>query len=140
MELEQLRLKLTPLCKKYSFKALILFGSRANKTHNEKSDFDLAYIIEEELSQKQKIELFEELEEIFIEHSFDIIDIAKCNNLVLVDEILQKGIALYEFKEGFVALKKWDGWCMLQDTKQFRVKKRQLMQKKLRKRIEGANV
>lgn len=140
MEIEEFHLQLTQLSKKFSFKALILFGSRANNTHTSTSDFDLAYLIDDELSSELKLKLLEELEEIFHTSSFDIIDINRSNNLVLVDQILRNGIVLYEYKKGYVTLKKWDGWCMLQETKPFRTKKRDLMRKKLSKNIQHTNV
>lgn len=73
-------------CKYYEVQEVILFGSWAKGTANERSDIDIA------VRGVKDIEKFrEDIEDIPTLRSFDIVDIENCKNELLLKEIEQYG-------------------------------------------------
>lgn len=87
--------KLKVLAKKYDFKILILFGSRALQTNNKDSDYDFAFY-KKNISTKDEYELFNNFMEILNTQNIDLINIEKNTDATLRNQIFQKGICIYE--------------------------------------------
>ena len=73
-------------CKYYEVQEVILFGSWAKGTANERSDIDIAV-----RGVKDIEKLREDIEDIPTLRSFDIVEIEKCKNELLLKEIEQYG-------------------------------------------------
>ena len=73
-------------CKYYEAQEVILFGSWAKGTANERSDIDIAV-----KGVKDIEKLREDIEDIPTLRSFDIVDIENCKNELLLKEIEQYG-------------------------------------------------
>ena len=73
-------------CKYYEVQEVILFGSWAKGTANERSDIDIAV-----RGVKDIEKLREDIEDIPTLRSFDIVDIENCKNELLLKEIEQYG-------------------------------------------------
>lgn len=73
-------------CKYYGVQEVILFGSWAKGTANERSDIDIAV-----RGVKDMEKLREDIEDIPTLRSFDIVDIENCKNELLLKEIEQYG-------------------------------------------------
>lgn len=91
MYVEEVIQTVTGLCKKYSAKKVILFGSRAKGTARERSDIDIA------VSGAKDFDLLvEEIEELPTLYSVDIINLDTCRNSLLMEDIRQYGQKIYE--------------------------------------------
>lgn len=73
-------------CKYYDVREVILFGSWAKGTANERSDIDIAV-----RGVKDIEKLREDIEDIPTLRSFDIVDMENCKNELLLKEIEQYG-------------------------------------------------
>lgn len=74
------------LCREFSAKKVILFGSRAKGTALERSDIDIA------VSGVEKIDLLiQKIEEIPTLYSIDIVNMDDCKNELLLEDIRQYG-------------------------------------------------
>lgn len=86
MTVEQILEQVKIIGEKYHADNVILFGSFAKGTATKYSDIDIA------VSGVKEMESFQqEIEEIETLRSFDIVDIEKCGNQLLLEEIKQYG-------------------------------------------------
>lgn len=86
MTLDQIIERVRQIGEKYHAEQVILFGSFAKGTATKYSDIDIA------VSGVENIGAFrQEIEEIETLRSFDIVDIEKCGNQLLLEEIKQYG-------------------------------------------------
>ena len=86
MTLDQIIERVKQIGEKYHAEQVILFGSFAKGTATKYSDIDIA------VSGVKEMESFQqEIEEIETLRSFDIVDIEKCGNQLLLEEIKQYG-------------------------------------------------
>ncbi|MBR1728671.1 MAG: nucleotidyltransferase domain-containing protein [Selenomonadaceae bacterium] len=79
------------LAKRYNFKKVILFGSRARGDNNDRSDIDLAISGGDFVNFSLDVE-----EKIFTLLKFDIVNLDKENKIDFLNEIERDGIVLYE--------------------------------------------
>ena len=86
MSIEEILERVIHICKYHKIQEVILFGSWAKGTANERSDIDIAV-----RGVKDIEELREDVEEIPTLRSFDIVEIEKCKNELLLREIEQYG-------------------------------------------------
>lgn len=91
MYVEDVIQAVTELCRKYSAKEAILFGSRSKGTARERSDIDIA------VSGIKDFELFaEEIEFLPTLYTVDIVDMDTCSNQLLMEDIRDYGQKIYE--------------------------------------------
>ncbi|MBN1962251.1 MAG: nucleotidyltransferase domain-containing protein [Deltaproteobacteria bacterium] len=74
---------------------VLLFGSRANNSAKERSDFDLAIIGPTALDSRLYHDILESLDNIDTLYGFDLVDLA-CASLKLRAEVLKNNKVLYE--------------------------------------------
>ncbi|MFW6286173.1 MAG: type VII toxin-antitoxin system MntA family adenylyltransferase antitoxin [Nanoarchaeota archaeon] len=98
--------KLKKIAKEYDLSLFILFGSRAKKKFNEKSDYDFGFIPNKEFIAKDEIELFNEIMSILGTEKIDLINIKRNYDVKLRYEIFFGGVLIYEkYKHLFSKLK-----------------------------------
>ena len=86
MKIEEILAQVVGICKKNKVEEVILFGSWAKGTASRRSDIDIA------VRGIKDIELLrEEIEEIPTLRSFDIVDMERCKNELLLREIEEYG-------------------------------------------------
>ena len=86
MSIDEILEQVIHICKYHKTKEVILFGSWAKGTANERSDIDIAV-----RGIKDIEKLREDIEEIPTLRSFDIVDVEHCKNELLLKEIEQYG-------------------------------------------------
>lgn len=93
---EEVKRKINDVCKNYSVKKAILFGSYAKNTQNSKSDVDIIIDSDGTLLNISFYGLLEDLTESFNKEIdlFEITEIEKDSSLY--KEILKEGIVVYE--------------------------------------------
>lgn len=91
MNVEHVINEVVQICKKYSAKQVILFGSRAKGTALERSDIDIAVAGVHDFDC-----LLEEVEEIPTLYSIDLVDLDTCDNQLLLEDIEQYGCKIFE--------------------------------------------
>ena len=109
--------KIIDFCQRNNIKLCVLFGSQANQSGHADSDIDLALL---PVSKKvDKLMLIGELTAIFAQE-IDLVIIHRDSDPVLLSEIFEKGICLYEDTEDLFIEKKLWAWKMYHDTKPLR--------------------
>lgn len=88
------------LANKFGLVLLILFGSRSSNFYDKKSDYDFAYFSRKPLSKLKKKMFLNSLEKLFSYERVDLIEINTSDSIILRNEIFEKGICLYELKDG----------------------------------------
>ena len=83
------------LSNKYHLELLLLFGSRADGSHHEKSDYDVAYLSSEKLDLKSEARLIVDLAPIFRSEQIDLINLKTAPPL-LYYAIFRKNKVIYE--------------------------------------------
>lgn len=78
--------KAAALCRKYSAKEIILFGSRAKGTETERSDIDIAVSGVQDCGQ-----LEEEIDALPTLYTVDLVNIDTCGNQLLKEDIEKYG-------------------------------------------------
>ena len=86
MSIDEILKQVIDICKCQNIQEVILFGSWAKGTANERSDIDIAVRGANDIEQ-----LREDIEGISTLRSFDIVDIEHCKNELLLKEIEQYG-------------------------------------------------
>ena len=86
MNIEEILEQVIDKCKYHEINEVILFGSWAKGTANERSDIDIAVVGAKDIEK-----LREDIEEIATLRSFDIVDMEHCKNELLLKEIKQYG-------------------------------------------------
>lgn len=82
--------KAAALCRKYSAKEIILFGSRAKGTETERNDIDIA------VSGVQDFEQLEEgIDALPTLYTVDLVNIDTCGNQLLKEDIEKYGRKIY---------------------------------------------
>ena len=92
--------KLIEISKKNSLKLLILFGSRANGTENDNSDFDFAFISKKLFDTEDHENLRDQIIEILNFEKVDLINIKKEDDVLIKRNIFDTGICIYESEKG----------------------------------------
>lgn len=82
--------KAAALCRKYSAKEIILFGSRAKGTETERSDIDIAVSGVQDFEQ-----LEEEIDALPTLYTVDLVNIDTCGNQLLKEDIEKYGRKIY---------------------------------------------
>lgn len=82
--------KAASLCRKYSAKEIILFGSRAKGTETERSDIDIAVSGVQDFEQ-----LEEEIDALPTLYTVDLVNIDTCGNRLLKEDIEKYGRKIY---------------------------------------------
>lgn len=82
--------KAAALCRKYSAKEIILFGSRAKGTETERSDIDIAVSGVQDFEQ-----LEEEIDALLTLYTVDLVNIDTCGNQLLKEDIEKYGRKIY---------------------------------------------
>lgn len=82
--------KAAALCRKYSAKEIILFGSRAKGTETERSDIDIAVSGVQDFEQ-----LEEEIDALPTLYTVDLVNIDTCSNRLLKEDIEKYGRKIY---------------------------------------------
>ena len=89
--MEEILENIVALCKKHNAEQVILYGSRAKKTHRERSDIDIA------VDGVENFELLEEeIEEIPTLYKIDLLNLKECGNDLLLEDIRQYGCKIYK--------------------------------------------
>jgi len=105
MELEtKQKQKIDKLAEKYHLKLVLLFGSQATGKIHKKSDFDVAYLPEKNLSYDNEIDINFQLTNIFKHDRVDTVDINKSNPLLLF-QISKNSILLYGNEQNLLKFK-----------------------------------
>ena len=86
------------LAKKYGLELVLLFGSRADGSQREKSDFDIAYSSLKPLAFMEENKMAIALHEVCKTSDVDIMNISNAGPLLL-KQIVDEGVVLYEAKE-----------------------------------------
>ena len=102
--------QITQVVSKYDVDRVILFGSRANNTFTERSDYDLAFYANG-LEENSKTAIYFELEEIDTLKKIDVVwmDGKTTVNQLLVQNIESGGIVIYERQTGAQTAKFTEG-------------------------------
>ena len=79
------------LCRKHSAKEAILFGSRVKGTSRERSDIDIAVAGADDFDL-----LSEEIDDLPTLYTVDVVNLDKCKNKQLLEDIRQYGRKIYE--------------------------------------------
>lgn len=82
--------KAAALCRKYSAKEIILFGSHAKGTETERSDIDIAVSGVQDFEQ-----LEEEIDALPTLYTVDFVNIDTCGNRLLKEDIEKYGRKIY---------------------------------------------
>ncbi|MCM1134256.1 MAG: nucleotidyltransferase domain-containing protein [Clostridium sp.] len=91
MQVEEIIERVAELCRKYSAKEALLFGSRAKGTALERSDIDIA------VSGAADFEaMCEEVDNFPTLYKVDIVNMDKCGNGLLLEDIRKYGKKIYE--------------------------------------------
>jgi len=93
------KLFLNKLAKKYSLHLILLFGSRANNTHRNDSDYDIAIKSNKQLGMDDYFNLIDDLEMELCE-KIDLIDLKKQDDPLLNNNIAQNSTLLFEKEKG----------------------------------------
>ena len=86
MRADEVISQVAKLCRKYSAKEVILYGSRAKGTARERSDIDIAVSGAEDFDI-----LVEKVEELPTLYSIDLVNMDSCKNELLLEDIRQYG-------------------------------------------------
>jgi predicted nucleotidyltransferase len=78
-------------CRRLGDSAVILFGSRADGTHNRRSDFDIAYLPREGFDPMNVVRLREDIEERNVIYGVDLVDLSNVEESFR-DKVLSEGI------------------------------------------------
>jgi len=123
--------KINEIGEKYDLRFLILYGSASKNKLNEKSDIDIAFFGNDELSFEQQLELSSDLSS-NIQIGYRILDLVdlKIANPLLKYEITQGGKLLYGDKTDFAdyqvfAFKNYIDGESLRNLEKLMIKKRQ---------------
>jgi uncharacterized protein len=79
-----------------------LFGSRAQETYSESSDFDIAVYLNRNVEKyffDIKTDLYLQLSRALKQNDIDIVMMNQCKNIVLLNEIITHGQVLYDKNE-----------------------------------------
>lgn len=87
------------IAKKFNLKLLILFGSRASKKFTKKSDYDFAFLSDKNISSKEEINIFNEIQKLIKNENIDLINISNNHDVKLRHEIFSKGSILFESRK-----------------------------------------
>lgn len=91
MTVEEVIENVKELCIRFSAREVYLFGSRAKGTYLDRSDIDIA------VSGVDAFEdLLEAVEELPTLYTIDLLDIDRCRNLYLLEDIKTYGRKIYE--------------------------------------------
>lgn len=128
---DKLNLELVELSKSFDLKLLILFGSRAKKTHSKTSDWDFAYLPRSNFTFEDEKNLFEKLMKILNYEKIDLINLKFPKNYLIVKNIFFQGILIYEAEKGLFKEMKYNSWISYLDFKhyydlQFEINKKEL--------------
>ena len=93
MRADEVISQVAELCRKYSAKEVILYGSRAKGTARERSDIDIAV---SGVASCDIYELQEELEDIPTLYTIDLVDLDTCRNELLLEDIKGYGREIYK--------------------------------------------
>jgi len=106
---KELKQKFINLAKNLDLDLFILFGSRANNTHKEDSDWDFAYL-KNNFTYKEYEQLYNKLMDILNSENIDLINLDETDNLVLTNEIFKNGECIYEKQKGLFDLNEANSW------------------------------
>ena len=81
------------ICHSFCAKEVILYGSRAKGTAQERSDIDIAV---SGVASSDIFELEEALEDIPTLYTIDLVDLDTCKNQLLLEDIKQYGREIYK--------------------------------------------
>ena len=82
--------KIREICIKNKADKVLLFGSRGKKTNRANSDFDIAVFGLEDVSMIQ-----DEIDELPTLYSADVVNMNRCGNINLREDIMQYGIQIF---------------------------------------------
>lgn len=88
------------LAEKFNLKFLVLFGSRANGTFNNSSDWDFAYFPKSDFSLEDEIDLFDSIMFILKDEKIDLINLKSQEDYLIRKNVSKKSILIYEEKSG----------------------------------------
>lgn len=80
---------------KYSLELILLFGSRASGRSHRESDFDVAYLGQNDLSLQKEAELIIDLSHVFKNENIDLVNLKKAPPL-LAYAVFQNARVIYE--------------------------------------------
>ncbi|MCG2695718.1 nucleotidyltransferase domain-containing protein [Candidatus Parcubacteria bacterium] len=95
--------ELKKIAKKYDLKLIMLFGSFANGTNRQESDFDLAVSAKKEIEFKNELKLISELSAVF-KKNVDLSVMNKANPLLL-EQVSKRAVLLCGAKSDFIKFK-----------------------------------
>ena len=115
--------------KDIKIKLIIIFGSRARRTFNKRSDTDIAVLADRELSLNEKGDLGEDIAKKLniSDESIDIVDLWNAPPL-LQHQVAENGKIFYGSKEDFIRFRVL-AWRRYQDTAKFRRARRESIKK-----------
>lgn len=119
------------LAKKHKLSLLILFGSRAKKTHKSDSDYDIAFYTKKSLTINQEQSLFEDIMNLLKTEKIDLININKNYDPLLRNEIFQHGKCLYEETKYLFDKLKGDAWIDFIDFQPYYKKQSEILKNKI---------
>ncbi len=90
------------LAKKYDLEMLVLFGSRADGTFREDSDFDIAFRSKKDFSFDDLVDLNNDLIKIFKCDKIDLVDLKKAEDPVLIHQISKNPKLLFGKEEDLI--------------------------------------
>lgn len=91
MQVNEVLEEIVKVCRKHAAEKVILFGSRAKGTAQERSDIDIAVVGAADFGGLQ-----EEIEEIPTLYSIDLVELETCGNDLLMEDIERYGRKIYE--------------------------------------------
>jgi predicted nucleotidyltransferase len=108
---------LIEISKVFKLDFLILFGSRSTNRFRENSDYDLAFF-KKNISIDEEIGLRDNLDVLFKDKKYDLINLEKDHSYYLLQQIYQKGKTLYLSNKDRLEIEKENTFFNYVDSKQ----------------------
>ncbi len=116
----ELKNNITSLAQKYNLELVVLFGSQANGKTHKNSDLDIAILKDGDLSNENEWQFANEISRISGIKNVEVINI-KTASPILLKEITDKGINLYEKKSGLFSFERMRAFKMFVESKPLRI-------------------
>lgn len=91
MKPEEVLEQVVAICMKHGVSQIILYGSRAKNTYQERSDIDIAVSGADDFEQ-----LADEVKELPTLYTVDLLNMDECRNTLLLEDIRQYGRKIFE--------------------------------------------
>jgi len=116
----ELKNNIESLARKYNLELVILFGSQASKKTHKQSDLDIAVLAENDLSGEDEWRVANEISLISGIKDVEIVNL-KTASPILLKEITDNGINLYEKDSGLFSTQRMRAFKMFVESKPLRI-------------------